>query len=214
MVKPMRRFHDVQQNTDEWFDLRKGKITCSNLGKIMANEGKAFGEPAKDYALEVAIERITGELKKNGYQNEHMQRGHEQEPLARMLYEDMFFCTVNNGGFFDCGNIGCSVDGIVGQPGRIEIKSVIDKVHYANVKRGGIDPSYKWQLFGNLKYSAGEWIDFLSFCVDFPEGKRLFRYRIFRNNCFKLFRRIDKRVRQFEELINQTCMEIERGKYL
>ena len=42
-----RIFHNVDQNTDAWFDLRLVKITSSNFGTIMANDGKAFGEPAK-----------------------------------------------------------------------------------------------------------------------------------------------------------------------
>ena len=44
----MFQFHDVEQNTEAWEDLRAGKITSSPLGKVMANEGAAFGKPAKD----------------------------------------------------------------------------------------------------------------------------------------------------------------------
>ena len=36
---------DIQQNTDSWLDLRAGKVSGSSIGKIMANYGKAFGEP-------------------------------------------------------------------------------------------------------------------------------------------------------------------------
>ncbi len=38
----MFEFHDIEQNSDTWFDMRGGKLTSSNLGKIMANYGKAF----------------------------------------------------------------------------------------------------------------------------------------------------------------------------
>ena len=55
-------FHDIVQNSDEWFELRKGKVTTSNLGLIMANYGKAFGEPAKKYAFRLAKEQVTGVL--------------------------------------------------------------------------------------------------------------------------------------------------------
>ena len=48
-------FHDVIQNTEEWFDLRAGKLTSSSFSKIMANEDKAFGNPAKDYAVRIAL---------------------------------------------------------------------------------------------------------------------------------------------------------------
>ena len=38
------KFIDVEQNSDEWFDLRGGRLTSSKLGVIMANFGKSFGE--------------------------------------------------------------------------------------------------------------------------------------------------------------------------
>ena len=43
-------FIDVIQNTEEWFNLRIGKATSSNFAKIMANNNKAFGNPAIEYA--------------------------------------------------------------------------------------------------------------------------------------------------------------------
>ena len=137
-------FHDIQQNTDQWYDLRGGRITSSNLGCIMANFGKAFGDPAKKYAINIAIEQITGRPIPSTYTNAHMERGHEQEPLARMLYEEETFSEVANGGFFCDDLIGCSPDGLIDDSGVIEIKSVIASVHYANVKRGSCDPAYKW----------------------------------------------------------------------
>ena len=37
-------FIDIEQNSDEWYELRAGKLTSSKLGLVMANYGKAFGE--------------------------------------------------------------------------------------------------------------------------------------------------------------------------
>jgi hypothetical protein len=202
-------WRDIEQNCDAWLSLRCGKITGSALGKIMANEGKAFGDPAKDYAIQLAIERITGCPCENGYTNPHMERGHEQEPLARMLYEETYFTEVSPGGFFDIGHIGCSPDGLVDEAGLIEIKSVIAKVHYANVKRGGIDPAYKWQVYGNLKYTGREWIDFVSFSAEYPEGKRLYVHRTHKEECAELFARIEERVTAFEKLVQQRVEEIQ-----
>jgi hypothetical protein len=123
------KFYDVAQNEDEWFALRAGRLTSSKLGTIMANYGKAFGEPAKKYAVNIAIEQITGKPIASTYTNEHMERGHEQEPVARMLYEEENFTEITNGGFFGSEFIGCSPDGLEGNNGVIEIKSVIAPVH-------------------------------------------------------------------------------------
>jgi hypothetical protein len=200
--------HDIPQNTDDWLDYRMGKITSSCFGEVMANEGNAFGDPAKDYALQLALVRITGVRYESTFTNSHMERGHEQEPLARMLYEDTFFCDVDNGGWFDCGNIGCSPDGLVGTDGEIEIKSVTAKVHYANVKRNNIDPTYKWQIYGNLKYTGRQWIDFVSFCDEYPVGKKLFVYRVHRSECDDVFARLERRLADFEMLVQKTMKEV------
>lgn len=207
-------FHDVEQNTDEWFDMRGGLLTSSKLGVIMAGFGKAFGEPAKKYAVNIAVEQITGKAIASGYQNEHMQRGHDQEPLARELYEATTFQEVTNGGFFASDFIGCSPDGLVGEPGAIEIKSVIPTTHFANIKRGGLDPAYKWQCYGNLLFTGRDWLDFISYCQDFPEGKQLFTHRIRKEDCQKEFEQIEQRVLEFEVLVNQTKQTILESNYI
>lgn len=194
-------FHDVQQNSDAWYELRAGRLTSSKLPTVMANFGKAFGEPAKKYAVSIAIEQITGKAAESTYQNEHMQRGHEQEPVARMLYEDLFFCDVDNGGFFDLGFVGCSPDGLVANYGVIEIKSVIAPVHFANIKRARVDPAYYWQCVGNLKFTGREWIDFVSYCADFPEHSQLYTYRLHADQLSEDFEKIDQRISEFEALV-------------
>lgn len=210
----MFQFHDVEQNTEAWEDLRAGKITSSPLGKVMANEGAAFGKPAKDYAVSICIERMTGRKLSGGFSNSHTDRGHAQEPLARMAYEDQTFSEVSNGGFFDLGDIGCSPDGLVYGDGLIEIKSVIPSVHYANLSRQSFDPTYKWQLFANLKFTQREWIDFISFCEDFPEEKQLYVCRIYRGQLVEELKRIDKRLDEFRRLIDKTYKQISESNYM
>ena len=206
-------FHDIEQNTDEWLALRGGKLTGSGFGRIMPNFGKAFGDPAKKYATTIAVEQITGQPISSDYSNAHMERGHEQEPIARMRYEDEFFCDVTNGGFFDLGNIGVSPDGLVCGDGVIEIKSVIASVHYASIKRQTYDPAYKWQLVGNLFYTQRDWIDFVSFCADFPEDKRLYVCRVERDDFKQEFEMLQQRVSQFFELVEQIKTDILNSNY-
>ncbi len=209
----MFNFVDVDQNSDEWFEMRGGLITSSKLGVIMANIDKAFGEPAKKYAVNIAIEQITAKAISSGYSNEHMERGHEQEPIARMLYEQENFCDVTNGGFFENGDIGCSPDGLVGDDGVIEIKSVIASTQYATVKRQKLDPSYKWQCIGNLKFTGRDWIDYISYCSDFPEDKQLFIHRINKVDVKKEFQMIDDRIHDFLMLVIDTKQIILESNY-
>jgi len=199
------KFYDIDQSKDrdEWLQMRVGKIGGSSVGKIMANFGKSFGDPAQKYAVDIALERITGKGQESGFMNDHMLRGIEQEPIARALYEQEYFVNVLNGGFFDAGNVGVSLDGLVDQYGAIEIKSVIPSTHCKCVSRNSYDPSYKWQLYLNLKISEREWIDYVSFCSEFPINKRLFVFRIIKN-CKETednFAKIDTRLAEFEELV-------------
>jgi len=207
-------FIDIEQNSDEWYELRAGKLTSSKLGVVMANYGKAFGEPAKKYAVNIAIEQITGKAIPSSYSNEHMERGHEQEPIARRLYEEETFSEVLNGGFFDGGFIGCSPDGRVDDDGAIEIKSVISHVHYANIKRQSVDPAYRWQCIGNLKFMGAEWLDFISFCADFPEDKQLFTHRILAKDLAEEFSMIEKRISEFKTLVDDTRKTITESNYI
>ena len=209
----MFNFIDIEQNTDEWFALRAGRLTSSKLGTIMANYGKAFGEPAKKYAVNIAIEQITGIPLSSGYSNEHMERGHEQEPLARMLYEEDLFCEVSNGGFFESDFVGCSPDGLVYDEGVIEIKSVIPSVHYANVKRQNVDPAYRWQCIGNLKFTGRQWLDFVSYCADFPSERKLFTFRLNQQDLSEEFGMIDARIEQFKKLVSDTKKTIIDSEY-
>ena len=108
----MMVWHDVDQNSDEWMALRVGRVGGSSIGRIMANYGKAFGQPAQDLAVRIALEQITGVKSVGGFSNSHTDRGHEQEPVARMLYEAWTFSDVALGGYYAIGDdIGVSPDG-------------------------------------------------------------------------------------------------------
>lgn len=255
----MLKFIDIEQNTDEWFQLRAGRLTSSKLGVIMASNNeysaltlgkniwaiadtkagkllklrfetkiealaeiesikkkdlkKSFGQPAKQYAVSIAVEQITGKPISSNYSNDHMERGHEQEPIARMLYEEETFCEVSNGGFFSSDFIGCSPDGLVLDCGAIEIKSVISSVHYANVKRQGVDPAYKWQCIANLMFTGRSWLDFVSYCADFPEDKQLFTHRLHKEQLQNEFKMIRDRIEEFKKLVSDSKTLIENSNY-
>lgn len=201
-------FHDVQQNTDAWAALRCGKVTASQFGCFMANDGKAFGDPAKRYALQIALEIVNGRKAEFSFSNDHMERGHEQEPIARMLYEDEYFVDVLNGGFFDWGDYGDSPDGRVSKDGVVEIKSVTAPIHYATLRRGSFGPSYRWQLIGHLDCTERQWVDFVSYCSDFPVEKQLIVHRLHRADCELEIARLRQRRADFIGLIQETLKTI------
>ena len=210
----MHNFIDVEQNTEEWLKLRAGRLNGSKLGMVMANYGKSFGEPAKRYAADIAVEQITKNPTTSEYSNEHMDRGHAEEPIARELYENETFCDVSNGGFFKYGDfVGCSPDGLINDCGICEIKSVIPSTHYKNVARGDIDPAYKWQCIGNLFFTGREWLDFISYCGLFPDQKKLFICRIEKEDLANEFEMIKTRIDEFKKLVESIRYKIENSTY-
>jgi hypothetical protein len=208
----MLKFVDVEQNSDEWLILRAGKLTASSVSKVMANGDKAFGDPAKRLAVDIALGQITGQPQSSGYTNAHMERGHEQEPVARALYETETFSAVSNGGFFCDDFLGCSPDGVV-DSGLIEIKSVVPHVHLANIRRGTIDPAYRWQCVFSLYFTGKDWLDFVSYCADFPVGKQLFICRAEANDIADDVERLLERVEQFKPLVDAAKNDILSGEY-
>lgn len=204
-------WHNVIQNTEEpcpccgktWMELRAGKVTGSSIGKVMAKYGDRFGDPAKRLAIDVATVQLGGFPTDSGYSNSHMERGHELEPIARMKYEEAHFADVSNGGFYDNGDTGASVDGIVCGDGLLEIKCVMNSTHYGYTSKKTYDTKYKWQLIFNLKESNRSWIDFVSYCPTYRPGLRLYVYRIKRDDVQEEFAKIDNRMRQFRELVSE-----------
>lgn len=203
-------FHDVEQNSDEWLQLRVGKVTSSGLSKVMAKFGKAFGDPAKQYATKIALEQLTGRQVGENYTNAHMDRGHEQEPICRALYEAREFCTVSNGGFFDNELTGDSPDGLIDDDGVLEIKCVVGHVQFDTIKRGKFDPKYKWQLVFHLRETGRDWVDYVSYSSDFPHGNRLYEFRVDRDYFKEEFKMVDERLGQFFELVD-NCKQLIRG---
>jgi len=202
-------WHNVEQNTPEWELLKLGKASSSSYAKFMANYGKPFGEPAHRYALQIALERVTGRKAEHSFKNDDMERGHEQEPLARMIYEEMFFCEVTNGGFFDFGEYGDSPDGLIGTDGVIEIKSVIASTHEATIKRGAFDPAYRWQLAGHFD-SGRQWVDFVSYCADYPEHLQLVVYRTYREEMADEIAKLHERRADFLKLVAEKENELQQ----
>ena len=194
--------HHIEQNTDAWFQLRMGKITSSNFATIMANNGKAFGKPALQYAMRVAIESKTNRSIET-FKNDWMERGLEMEQEAREAYEMLTFTDVLPGGFCESGMFGSSSDGLVDK-GMIEIKCPKYSTHFDSLIKGGYDLSYQWQIRGQMWLYDKEWCDFVSYCPDLPHNKQLYIFRVERDRGeeTKLIGRLNEFAKQVNTYIN------------
>lgn len=170
-----------EQGSQEWLNERGGNATasCFKFVKVKKDEAKT----RKDYLKRVVAERIT-QKPIDGYRNAHMDRGKEQEDYAKVAYIAKFGVDINEVGFIKHPTLmaGGSPDGLIGEDGGIEIKSVIPQVQIETLKRGSIPPEHVAQVQGCMWITGRQWWDFVSFCDDMPENLRLCVYRVYRDN--------------------------------
>lgn len=107
----------VEQGSDEWFALRCGRLTASEMKHIIT-PGKlqyASNEKERTHLYELAAQRLSGYVEPQ-YVSDDMMRGMTDEVEAKLLYikhygpvEDVGFVTNDKWGF----TIGWSPDGLI-----------------------------------------------------------------------------------------------------
>lgn len=194
------------QGSDEWFAARCGKATASEFGSILA---KGKGDTRDRYLHRVLTERMTGKPSEQ-FHSKHLDRGHQQEPLARMAYEAHTLNLVDLAGFIDHPTLkaGCSPDGLVGDEGGVEIKSVLPAVQTQTILSGGYPPEHHAQVQGNLWITRRRWWDFVSYSPELPPHLQLYVYRVLPDAAFieRLSIEVSRFLREIDDLY-QTLME-------
>jgi len=164
-------YEQLEQGSDEWLQARCGIVTASQIGKLLTPKLQvADNDTSRGLTLTLAAERITGHVE-YVHPTFDMQRGTEDEPIARDLYSE-HYAPVEEVGFmtrdFGWGVIGYSPDGLVGDDGLIEIKSRKPKVHLQTILAGKPPAENMAQLQAGLLVSGRDWIDYLSFSPGLP----------------------------------------------
>lgn len=176
----MKVHTDIEQGTPEWFALRIGKATASEFASILA---KGQGKMRANYLRRVLAETLTGKPVET-YRNAHMDRGQEQEAIARWSYELTTGHEVQSVAFIDHDTLraGCSPDGlIVGQARGAEIKCVIPTVQIETVLAGGYPSEHKAQIQGSLWITGFQAWDFCSYCPEMPPHLRSYIFTVERD---------------------------------
>lgn len=158
-------WYDIDQNSEEWLDLRRGKFTASTFADLMAKKDTATYEKA---VYQVAYEIMTGESPEF-FETDYMRRGHDVEELAKREYEMLRFVDVLPGGFFAYDDYtGASPDGLIGTDGLIEVKSPAFNTMINYLKKQVVPNQYKWQVQGQLFVTGREWCDFMAYHPKLP----------------------------------------------
>lgn len=191
--------HKIEQKSEEWKEIRKGKLTASNFSKILTKTGKLSSQYI-DVIYENLAELHTcqDEYKPTNF---YMERGVELEDYAILNYESISGEIVEKIGFIEseCGLFGVSPDGLVGDDGMIEIKCLMQKKHIAFLLGECKEiESYMPQIQFQLFISKRKWVDFISFNPDFiDKNKSIFIKRIFIDE--EYHKLISKAIEQYKE---------------
>jgi putative phage-type endonuclease len=173
----------LEQGTDEWKQARLGYISASNFDAVMAKIKSGEAATRRDYKIRIVTERLTNQIQ-DSFSNSYMEWGIEQEPFARMAYEAHAGVFVEKTGFWkhpEIPYVGCSPDGLVGDDGLIEIKCPKSTTHIEYLLNKKLPKTYFWQVHGQLWVMNRQWVDFVSFDPRMPENKRLFVFRVNRD---------------------------------
>lgn len=162
------------QGSEAWLNARKGAITGSRFRD--AREVLKNGKPSEkqlSYAKDVARERFGGTVPAT-FVNSAMRTGTQEEPRAKLLYEEETGNLVHSAGFIttDDGRFGVSVDGLVGDDGVIEIKTAVSSntLFKAIVEEDHSD--YIDQCNGAMWLLGRKWTDLILWAPDLANAGR------------------------------------------
>lgn len=158
---------DVLQGTDAWLKLRRGMLTASEMHLVITPKQlkASANKDTKMHVFELVGQRLVDHVEP-GYVSEAMQRGRDDEDIARSEYRDnhawtesVGFVTNDDHGFM----LGGSPDDLVGDDGVIEIKCPDKKRHVACVVNDEIPEEHHLQIQVILLVTGRKWCDFISY---------------------------------------------------
>lgn len=146
------------QNSDEWYELRKRRMTASHATAI-----SACGKGLETYIEEKMMNLYMVE-EEAGYKSKAMDRGKELEDSAAFIYSMETVEPVEKVGFvIHTDFIGCSPDLLVGEKGMAEIKCPENKAFFKMMRGGKVDTGYVWQMQMNMLICERDWCDFVAY---------------------------------------------------
>ena len=155
---------DIDQNSPEWDEARRGVITASCFSNIVQRTGKPSTQ-RKKYLYKLAAEVVSG-YKVASYSNAIMERGHEVEQEARQAYSDATLNEIDHVGFCfmdESHRVGASPDGLVGEDGGVEIKCPDAHTHVEYLLSNKLPVKYLQQVQGSMYVTGRSWWNFVSY---------------------------------------------------
>ncbi len=201
---------DNSQRSASWFAERWGLATASKFNDILTRTRNGYGASRKNYMAQLLIERLTPPpTEDNGYKNEAMQFGIDNEPVARLEYELETGNTVVEAFFEKHKTLqaGASPDGYVGDDGLIEIKVPMLSNHLETLRTQEVPSQYIAQVQGQLWITGRKWCDFVSYTPYLENDAQLFIKRVYRDDDY--INELESEVEDFLEELNEQVIFVQ-----
>lgn len=207
----MNIIESMEQGSQEWLELRLGKVTASKFKDVMTNgRGNKPSATAKTYMIKLVAEMLRGEPLPF-FENDAMRWGTETEPQARAMYELKNDVEVKEVAFVELNEfVGVSPDGLVDEDGLLEIKCPNTETQ---IKRFlddvGLPSDYEAQVQGQLWVTGRQWCDFVSFDPRIDVEASYIQTRVYRDEEYiaKLEEKVSIFVEEMKSMINKLTGE-------
>ena len=185
------KIYNFEQRTDEWFAIRRGKMSASNAETIIAN-----GKGLETYIYNLMAEYYSSAEKEN-YINADMQRGIDLEPEAKIEFQFYTGLDIKEVGCVELNEyILASPDGLIGDDGLIEIKCPNDSIYFKLLLSNNIKPEYIAQMQMQMYVTDRQYCYFVSYNPNFEKSLYI------------------KKINRDEEMIEKLKKGLERGTQL
>ena len=185
------KIHNFEQRTEDWYNIRKGKMTASNAETIIAN-----GKGLETYIYNLMAEYYSSAEKEN-YINADMQRGIDLEPEAKIEFQFYTGLDIKEVGYVEFNEyILVSPDGLIGNDGLIEIKCPNDSIYFKLLLSNNIKPEYIAQMQMQMYVTERQYCYFVSYNPNFEKSLYI------------------KKINRDEEMIDKLKKGLERGTQL
>lgn len=210
----MKIYYDLEQGTEEWFKIRKLKLSGSGATAIGSN-GAGLKTLVKTLMLDCILpdrDKFTG--------SKDTERGQELEPIAKMKYEFEYGSTIIDVGFVErCKFSGYSPDSLVEVDkrlnegkGLLEIKARNDEKHLNLLITEKVDSSTIWQMNHGMLVTEREWCDFISYNPNFKQSLFVKRFYKDEEKQTKLLTGLDAGIKMIKKLLQEQVVKLELNR--
>jgi putative phage-type endonuclease len=196
-------YKEIEQGTDAWLQIRKGKVTASRVADVMAKTKTGVSASRGNYLIELALQRVTGVIEAS-YTNDAMAWGSANEGTARVAFEVAHNVFVDQVAFVDHPtilNFGCSPDGIIGDS-LLELKCPYQSAVHWSYFKDGCPSKYYTQIQAQMSCTGAKSVWFVSFDPRMPARSQLYIEEVMRDADF-----IDKLESEVKQFLNEVEVE-------